>query len=89
MLGESRASEDARQRRALWRQLLDFAIPPQLIRFRLDVAQRELDRLLAGPPPGVNRWNPYNGRQRLAHGMWGVLLALQAQRRQLDGCATL
>jgi hypothetical protein len=66
VLGESR--EDAR--RALWRTLLGLAMPPSLIRHRLDVAQRELDRLLAGAEPALSRWNPYAARRRLAWLMW-------------------
>jgi hypothetical protein len=89
VLGEDRESEAVRERRRLWRQLLDLCQPPSLIRFRRDVAQRDLDRLLSGPPPKVRRWNPYSGRRALAYGMWQVLLALQAQRARLDGCATL
>lgn len=83
MLGKSPEQEDRRERHALWRDLLVIAMPSQLIRFRLDVAQRELDRLIAGPPPRVNKWNPYSARRKLAYLMWRTLLALQAQRRRL------
>lgn len=83
MLGESPEQEDRRERHALWQDLLALAMPPQLIRFRLDVAQRELDRLIAGPPPKVSRWNHYSARRQLAYWMWKTLLAIQTQRRLL------
>lgn len=83
MLGETRESEDARERHALWRDLLVIAMPPRMIRFRFDVAQRELDRIVAGPPPKVSKWNPYAARQKLAYMMWRCFTLLQKQRRRL------
>jgi hypothetical protein len=83
MLGETRESEDARERRHERTRLMHLAFPPSLIRFRRDVAQRQLDRLLDGDEPRVNPWNPYNSWQRAAYWLWRALLGLQRQRRRL------
>jgi hypothetical protein len=84
MLGETRDQVDARERRRHWRELLSVAMPPNLVRFRPDVAGRQLDRLLEGPPPRPNKWNPYSHWQQLAYYMWKCLLGLQAQQRKLE-----
>lgn len=89
MLGESHEQIEAAERCRVRRALLTLAFPPSLLRWRPDVAAREFDRLLAGPEPRPSRWNPWRTGQRLAWECWRVLLALQAQRARLDGCATL
>jgi hypothetical protein len=85
MLGESRETEDARERRELQRRLVDFALPPSLFRFRRDIAWRLLDRLLDGPPPTPNKWNPYAARRELAYWLWRAVTGLQ--RARLDASA--
>ena len=83
MLGESREQEDAAERRRVRRSLLHLAFPASLIRWRPDVAARQLDRLLDGPEPHPSRWNPWRELQRLAWWMWRCLTLLQAQRARL------
>lgn len=89
MLGEARESEDALERHRERERLLRLAFPASLIRFRRDVAARQLDRLLAGPEPPPSRWNPWRELQRFAWQSWRCFTLLQEHRARLDTSATM
>lgn len=83
MLGESPEQIEAAERRRERARLLHLAFPASLIRFRLDVAQRQLDRLLDGPEPPPSKWNVWRELQRFAWWSWRCFNLLQAQRRSM------
>lgn len=84
MLGWTSEQIEAAERRRERNRLLHLAYPASLIRFRLDVAQRQLDRLLAGPEPPPSKWNVWRELQRFAWWSWRCFNLLQAQRRSVN-----